>query len=160
MTRKFLKVTMSFSLMLAGFGLARLHPVALAGQAGNQTGNDLGLPSYHDYALQAPYPATLDAKQLPDALSRNVYAMAAKIKPVLFEQPCFCYCDRVAGHKSLLDCFRSTHGSQCDVCEKEGVFAYQQTRKGKTPAQIRTAIIRGDWKSVDLRPYQSNSAPR
>jgi hypothetical protein len=82
-----------------------------------------------------------------------VYALAAKIKPVLFQQPCYCYCDRHEGHKSLLDCYASTHGSECDICQKEAVFSYQQTQKGKTPEQIRAAIIRGDWKSVDLQPY-------
>jgi hypothetical protein len=28
------------------------------------------------------------------------------------------------------------------------------TREGKTPAQIREAIIRGDWQTVDLGPGQ------
>ena len=123
-----------------------------------QADADLGTPSYHAYSLRPPYPATLDPKQFPDALSRKVYTLAAKIKPVLFQQPCFCYCDRAFGHKSLLDCFGAVHGSQCDVCEKEAVFAYQQTQKGKTPAQIRTAMMNGDWKSVDLRQYQGNLA--
>jgi len=114
---------------------------------------DQGVPSYHAYALKPPIPATLDPKQFPDALNQNVYALAAKIKPVLYQQPCYCYCDRHAGHKSLLDCYASTHGSECDVCQKEAVLAYQLTKKGKTPGQIRAAIIRGDWKSVDMNPY-------
>jgi hypothetical protein len=33
---------------------------------------------------------------------------------------------------------------------KEAVYAYQQTKKGKTPAQIRTGIEHGDWVDVDL----------
>jgi hypothetical protein len=33
---------------------------------------------------------------------------------------------------------------------KEAVFAYQQTKKGKTPAQIRAAIERGEWQAIDL----------
>jgi hypothetical protein len=33
---------------------------------------------------------------------------------------------------------------------KEAVFSYQETKKGKTPAQIRAAIERGDWMDVDL----------
>ena len=57
---------------------------------------DEGIPSYHAYALKPPFPATLDPKQFPDALNRNVYALAAKIKPVLYQQPCYCYCDRHA----------------------------------------------------------------
>jgi hypothetical protein len=33
---------------------------------------------------------------------------------------------------------------------KELYFAYAETRKGKTPAQIRAAIVKGDWEQVDL----------
>src|SRR5258705_6539596 len=109
--------------------------------------------SYRGSALNPPFPATFDPKQFPDALNRNVYSLAAKIKPVLYQQPCYCYCDRGFGHKSLLDCFASTHGSQCDICLKEAAFADQQTRKGRSPEQIRAAMIRGDWKSVDMRLY-------
>jgi len=29
-------------------------------------------------------------------------------------------------------------------------FAYQQTKLKKSPAQIRDAIIKGEWKSIDL----------
>jgi len=116
---------------------------------------DLGIPSYHAYALKPPFPATLDPKKFPDALNQNVYALAAKIRPVLYQQPCYCYCDRHEGHKSLLDCFVGTHGAECDVCQKEAVLSYQLTQKGKTPMQIRAAIIRGDWRSVNLNPYMA-----
>jgi hypothetical protein len=33
---------------------------------------------------------------------------------------------------------------------KEAVYAYQQTKKGQTPAQIRAGIERGEWQAVDL----------
>jgi hypothetical protein len=36
----------------------------------------------------------------------------------------------------------------------EDFYAYEQLRKGKTAAQIRTGIIQGDWQSVDLAKYQ------
>ena len=159
MTGKHLAVAVAFSLALVGAGLTLLRTVPDMDAAGAQMQLDMsgptndGIPSYHAYALKPPIPATLDPKQFPDALNRNVYALAAKIKPVLYQQPCYCYCDRHSGHKSLLDCFVSTHGSECDVCQKEAVLAYQQTQQGKTPAQIRAAIIRGDWKSVDMQPY-------
>jgi hypothetical protein len=160
MTRgKSLAIVAAFSLTLAGVGMAQLRPAMLvpanAADAQMQMSGpaDQGIPSYHAYALKPPIPATMDPQQFPDPLNRNVYGLAAKIKPVLYQQPCYCYCDRSVGHKSLLDCFASEHGSQCDICQKEAVLAYQQTQKGKTPAQIRAAIIRGDWKSVDMKPY-------
>jgi Protein of unknown function with PCYCGC motif len=161
MTGLRLTIAVAFSLVLAGTGLAQFRPIAFAGAdvAGSQMQMDMsgstdqGIPSYHAYVLKPPFPVTMDPKQFPDALNRNVYALAAKIKPVLFQQPCYCYCDRSSGHKSLLDCYASKHGSECDICQKEAVFSYQQTQKGKTPEQIRAAIIHGDWKSVDMQPY-------
>jgi hypothetical protein len=33
---------------------------------------------------------------------------------------------------------------------QEAVYAYEQTKKGRTPAQIRAGIERGEWQSVDL----------
>jgi hypothetical protein len=165
---KFLAIIAVFNLTLAGAGMARLPPAMLVAVngAGAQMQMDMsgpadqGIPSYHAYRLEPPIPTTLDPKQFPDALNRNVYALAAKVKPVLYQQPCYCYCDRSVGHKSLLDCFASEHGSQCDICQKEAVLAYQQTQKGKSPAQIRAAIIRGDWKSVDMKPYMTASTSR
>lgn len=165
MTGKYAAAAIVLSLTIISASLAQLRPVVFAdaGAANAQmdmSGTDIGVPSYHAYALKPPYPATLDPKQFPDALNRNVYALAAKVKPVLYQQPCYCYCDRHAGHKSLLDCFASTHGSECDICQKEAVLSYQLTQKGKTPAQIRAAIIRGDWKSVSLNPYMAAAATR
>jgi len=167
MTKKDLAVTAVLILTLVGSGLAQLRPVFLdkmntsgAQMQMDMSGADEGIPSYHAYALKPPIPKTLDPSQFPDALNRNVYALAAKIKPVLYQQPCYCYCDRHEGHKSLLDCYATDHGSKCDVCQKEAVLAYQLTKKGKTPEQIRTAIIRGDWKSVDLNPYMASTVAR
>jgi uncharacterized protein with PCYCGC motif len=165
MTGKYAAAAIALSLTIVSAGLAQLRPAMpaqmdLAAAQMDMSGADLGVPSYHAYALKPPYPATLDPKQFPDTLNRNVYALAAKIKPVLYQQPCYCYCDRHAGHKSLLDCFASKHGSECDICQKEAVLSYQLTQKGKTPAQIRAAIIRGDWKSVDLNSYMTETTRR
>ena len=168
MTGKYFAAAIALSLATVGFGLAGMRPALPAEpsapsaqtQMGMYGGADEGVPSYHSYALKPPYPATLDPKQFPDALNRNVYALAAKVKPVLYQQPCYCYCDRHAGHKSLLDCFASTHGSECDICQKEAVLAYQLTQKGKTPEQVRSAIIRGDWRLVNMSPYMADATGR
>jgi hypothetical protein len=34
---------------------------------------------------------------------------------------------------------------------KELYYSYAQTKKGKTPAQIRKGITSGEWKQVDLQ---------
>ncbi len=36
----------------------------------------------------------------------------------------------------------------------EDFYSYEQSRKGKTAAQIRAGIIKGEWQSVDAAKYQ------
>ena len=79
--------------------------------------------------------------------------MAAKVKNVLYQEPCFCGCDANDGHHSLYDCFATDHGASCNTCRMEAIFSYEQTRKGLTPERIRKEIIDGEWKKVDLREY-------
>lgn len=80
----------------------------------------------------------------------HIYQKAAKIGNVLYQLPCYCHCDRSLGHTSLRSCYETVHSTECSTCAKEGVFAYQQTKLGKTPAQIRAAIERHEYESVDL----------
>jgi hypothetical protein len=80
----------------------------------------------------------------------HAYELAAKIPAVLHQQPCYCYCDRM-GHKSLHSCFEGTHGAECSTCLKELYYAYSETKKGRTPKQIRQGIISGEWKQIDLQ---------
>jgi hypothetical protein len=54
----------------------------------------------------------------------------------------------------LLDCFASKHGSECGTCIREDLYAYEQSRNGKSAAQIREGIIKGEWQSVDAAKYQ------
>jgi hypothetical protein len=78
------------------------------------------------------------------------YQVAAKIQPIVYQMPCYCYCDRM-GHKSLHSCFENTHGAQCSTCMKEVFYAYQMSKKHMTAAQIRKGIIAGEWKQIDLQ---------
>lgn len=81
----------------------------------------------------------------------TAYKMAAKIPAVLHQEPCYCHCDREAGHNSLHSCFEGIHGALCGTCMQEAVYSYQQTKKGRTPAQIRAGIERGEWQKVNLQ---------
>ncbi|MGH9393093.1 MAG: CYCXC family (seleno)protein [Terriglobales bacterium] len=107
-------------------------------------------PAYHTQLPKGPLPPTLNPKQFQDPRVQAAYAMAAKMRPVLYQQPCYCHCDKEVGHHSLLDCFAGDHASICETCLMEGVYAYRQTQAGQTPGQIRAAIKRGEWKSVNL----------
>jgi len=142
-----------------GFGVGFAHGQNAASSSQTAApGPDSETPAYHASAPTGPLPATLDPKQFPDMRTQRIYALAAKVKPVLYQQPCYCRCDREVGHKSLLDCFGDMHGSICDVCKKEAVYTYQQTKLGKSPEQIRAGIMDGKWKQVDLTKYDSASA--
>ena len=114
-----------------------------------------GVPAYN--AAPPPkgvtQPAILSGAQLSNfqhPVQVKAYKAAAKIPGVLHQLPCYCYCDRHAGHNSLRTCFESEHGANCSTCMKEALFAEQQTKLGKTPAQIRAAIIHGDYEKIDL----------
>jgi hypothetical protein len=148
MMRKPLAIAAICCTALTGFGIGAAYVKA-------QTGAAEDLPAYHGNPPSAPLPVTLDPKMFSDAQTQNIYALAAKVKPVLYQQPCYCHCDRHAGHKSLLDCLVDGHGSVCDTCEKEAVYAYKQSKLGKTPAQIRVVIIHGKWKEADLAQYNA-----
>jgi hypothetical protein len=80
----------------------------------------------------------------------HVYQQAARVSNVLYQLPCNCRCDRSLGHTSLRSCFEGLHGTECSTCAKEGFFANQQTKLGKTPAEIRAAIARHDYEQIDL----------
>jgi hypothetical protein len=85
----------------------------------------------------------------------HAYELAAKIPKVLYQQPCYCYCDRGMGHNSLHSCFSGTHGAQCSTCLKELYYTYGMHKQGKTAQQIRAGIIKGDWKLIDLSKADS-----
>lgn len=113
------------------------------------------VPAYNAAAPKKPMKPVLSGDQLTGPYFSHqyqvvAYEMAAKIPGVLHQQPCYCRCDRALGHNSLHSCFEGTHGAACSVCMREAVFAYQETKKGLTPAQIRSRIEKGDWDTVDL----------
>jgi hypothetical protein len=41
---------------------------------------------------------------------------------------------------------------------KEAFYAYFETKKGKTPKQIREGIIKGEWKALDLEQSADRAA--
>ncbi|HLW43523.1 MAG TPA: CYCXC family (seleno)protein [Candidatus Acidoferrales bacterium] len=136
--------------------LARAHRNARATQSTAKSAAQSTLqqvPAYHAAAPKGALPSTLSASRFTDPLTKKAYAAAAKLKPVLYQLPCYCHCDQAAGHTSLLSCYRDLHGSECEICKKEVFYAYEQNRRGKTAPQIRAGIIRGEWQKVDLSKY-------
>jgi hypothetical protein len=142
-------------LLLPQFAASR--PQQMAGM--NHATSDEPTPAFHPEPPKGALPPLLEASIYTDKLVFNAYAVAARVSKVLYQQPCYCHCDRSQGHGSLLDCFASRHGAGCDICQREAFYSYEQTRKGKTPAQIREGIIRGDWQKVDVAKYQTAYLP-
>jgi Protein of unknown function with PCYCGC motif len=120
----------------------------------SQYGATEPVPAFHSEVPKGPLPATMSPELFDEVLMKNAYAVAARVRRVLYQQPCYCHCDRSQGHGSLLDCFAGKHAAECGTCIKEGFYSYEQTRKGKTAEQIRNGIEKGEWQQVDLSKYQ------
>src|SRR5271155_352545 len=88
------------------------------------------------------------------AAQRESYKQAEQIDKVLYQLPCYCYCDRGHGHTSLRSCFESEHASVCGTCMQEEIYAYHMNKVGKTVKEIRAGIIHGDYKTIDLGAIQ------
>ena len=150
MKRILLSVAMAV-LVVAGY--------ALPGNAVHAQFNDPAedIPAYHPNppAPGQVLPPILSGRQLTGPFFREkwqvaVYKEAAQIPNVLYQLPCYCRCDRALGHTSLHSCFEGTHGAICATCAAEEAYAYKMTKQGRTPAEIRAGIERGDYKSIDL----------
>ncbi len=157
-TNRYWRLLGGAALLAFAFGLA-VVPQQAASQSSQDSnalpsGPDEQVPAFHKQAPQGELPATMNPELFTDPVVQNAYAVAAKVKSALYQQPCYCHCDRSQGHKSLLDCFASKHGSGCGTCIYEDFYTYEQVSKGKTASQIRTGIIKGEWKSVDATKYQ------
>jgi hypothetical protein len=121
--------------------------------------NEEPTPAFHTEVPKGAMPATLDPTQFNDVLVQNAYSLAARVKRVLYQQPCYCHCDRSQGHGSLLDCYTGKHAAECGVCLREAFYSYEQSHKGKTAAQIREGIEKGEWRTVDISKYQQTLVP-
>jgi len=71
---------------------------------------------------------------------REAYKVARAHPKLLAQLHCYCGCDKVEGHKNLLDCFRDTHGGRCEICVGEVLMARRMYEQGDTIEQIRDAI--------------------
>jgi len=115
------------------------------------------VPAYHPSAplKVSALPAILHGAQLTGPNFRypwqvHVYQDVAKVGSVVYQLPCNCRCDRALGHTSLRSCFEGLHGTECSTCAQEGFYAYEKTKQGWTPAQIRSGIARHDYETIDL----------
>jgi len=123
----------------------------------------LDVPAYHPAPpkkgeIPPPILGGLDlgGPSFKNAFQVRAYELAAKIPNIIYQQPCYCRCDRSVGHKSLHSCFESVHGAHCAACMRELFYSYEQHKAGKTAAQIRESIIKGEWEKIDLQAAASD----
>jgi Protein of unknown function with PCYCGC motif len=116
------------------------------------------VPAFHAAAPAAAtkLPPILTEKQLADAgliapAQKAAYKAAARASSVVYQMPCYCYCDRNHGHASLRSCFEGTHGANCGTCMQEALYSYRQSKKGWSAKMIRDGIVRGDFQMIDLQ---------
>jgi hypothetical protein len=116
------------------------------------------MPAYHAAppAKGEKLPPLLTQTQLAEAgltapAQKESYKAAAKVGSALYQQPCFCHCDRHAGHTSLRSCFENTHGANCGTCMQEALYTYQKSKAGWSPKMIRDGIIRQEFQRIDLQ---------
>jgi Protein of unknown function with PCYCGC motif len=109
---------------------------------------------YHKHPARHELPDTLDPEQLKDDPQAYVaYSLAAKIRALLYQQPCLCPCGKERGHKSLLDCFTGIHGRNCDECKLQVFFCYEQSKKGWSAKRIRQAMFQFKFLAIDFDEY-------
>ena len=105
------------------------------------TGNAAASVPAHYESPPISLPQTLAPEKFPGK-TREAYQAARNIPQTLAQLPCYCYCDRGMGHKSLHSCFEDDHAAHCDVCVNEALMAYRlQKEQHLTVKQIRERII-------------------
>lgn len=116
---------------VAGVALAALLVSTRAGRAASHPDPRPGVTADHVLPPSA-VPRTAGAAE--------GYAAARRVPQILDGLHCHCECARSVGHRSLLTCFESDHGSHCDICLGEAMLAARLASDGRSLDHIRRAI--------------------
>jgi len=71
---------------------------------------------------------------------RTAYQIARDNPAMLAQLHCYCGCDKEYGHRNLLDCFRDSHSSRCEICLGEALEADRLANQSTPVEQIRDAL--------------------
>jgi hypothetical protein len=94
----------------------------------------------------APRPGVTAERVLPPSMvvnspgAQEAYAAARGAPQLLDGLYCHCDCSKHSGHRALLTCFESDHGSHCDICMGEATLAARLASQGASLDDIRRAI--------------------
>lgn len=91
-----------------------------------------------------PAASSLEPTLAPEKFTgktRDAYRIVREKPELIAQLPCYCYCDRGFGHKSLHSCYVDDHAAHCAVCVDEVLIAYNLQKRGLSPQKIREQII-------------------
>jgi hypothetical protein len=88
------------------------------------------------------------------SMAQMAYSAAKSCPTVCAHLFCYCGCDLTDNHSRLLDCFTSTHGVDCHICQEEALMALRMSKNGDKIADIQKAI---DEEYSSRYPYQQPS---
>jgi hypothetical protein len=149
--RKAISAAIIFLVAVTGFGIGLAYAQDASHADGKPTAQTktpstktlaADIPAYHASASKDPLPETLDPSQFSDLQTQNVYALAAKVKSVLYQQPCYCRCDKEHGHTSLLSCYTDRHASVCALCQKEAKRNHRREMERRGSVGVRETCNR------------------
>jgi len=115
---------------------------------------DVDLEDGHQ-CCRAPHPEALviPADQFVGETSA-AYAAAKQMPDICCKLFCYCGCDQVHGHSSLLECFITDHTVDCPTCRREVLLALQLKKQRKTIGEIQRAV---DQQSAKDYPFKNAS---
>ena len=130
------------------FGIALGIGVAfvLIAAAGVTTAVVMGGPNHVTERVGVAPGGEIDVSSLTMDMQQH-YQFAAAHPGTYQSVPCFCGCEAMLEHRSLLDCFVrpdggwERHASGCAVCIDESSMVQRMLNKGATDAAIRSSVI-------------------
>src|SRR5579872_4272920 len=131
MTRKFLSIL----LMILGVSSAVCTQNSFAQKSNHSSGRTSCCQ------LREPGKAVLGADHFFGKVAAS-YEAAKEIPDTCCKLFCYCGCDQIDGHTSLLDCFASDHTETCPVCQDEVLKALRLKKLGKQIGEIQQSVDR------------------
>ena len=152
MKRRIIWLTIAVGIVaLAAFALTRrqTHPGQTEGAAHSAEHQSAPTSSAATKSVPAHYQTEPAASSLAPTLApekftgktQEAYRVVREVPQLIAQLPCYCYCDRGFGHKSLHSCYVDDHAAHCAVCVDEVLIAYDLQKRGLSAQQIREKII-------------------
>lgn len=86
---------------------------------------------------------TLSPRKFKNPRIMTAYKIAGEIPHMLKQLPCFCFCyGKNYRHESLLDCFKTLHGTKCKICIDETLVAHKLENRGFKSKEIVKEIVK------------------